>query len=109
MKRLIPLALILACAGCGTINTTLRPDAITARNLGEIDSDCSSVPRAYGGVIYGYCRLNAPENARHSGLAPDLSLTLLDMIASGVTDTLLLPYTLYRQAQDGSIAVSHEK
>ncbi len=108
MKQFVPFVLILACAGCGTINTTFRPDAITARNLGEIDSHCSSVPRAYGGVMYGYCRLNAPENARHSGFAPDLRLTLLDMAASGVTDTLLLPYTLYRQAQDGSIAVSRE-
>lgn len=108
MKTLIAVALLLACAGCGTVNTTFRPDAVTAKNLGEVRSDCALVPRVYGGVMYGYCRLNASPDAKHSGLAPDLRLTLLDMAASGVTDTLLLPYTLYRQAKDGSIAVSRQ-
>lgn len=108
MKTLTVAALSLACVGCGTVNTTLRPDAVTAKNLSEVRSDCAVVPRVYGGVMYGYCRLSASPDAKPTGLAPDLRLTLLDMAASGVTDTLLLPYTLYRQAQDGSIAVSRQ-
>lgn len=104
MKPLLPLFLILTCAGCGTINTAFREDAVTARNLSERKSDCELLPRVYSGVMYGFCILNA-EQAQRTGDG-EVQFQLLDMAASGALDTLLLAYTVYLQQREGSIAVS---
>lgn len=104
---------LLFLSGCGTINTVFRPDAVASQNLKDSRSHCENVPRIYSGVIYNFCTLNgepAPDKSLtsnslkdHSGAA--LPFVAVDFIASGVVDTLVLPYTLYRQSKDGSIEI----
>jgi uncharacterized protein YceK len=107
------LPVLLALAGCGTINTVFRPDAVTSQNLKDSRSHCDNVPRIYSGVIYGFCTLDGepkPEKSLndqslsdHAGNA--FPIIAIEFVASGVLDTLALPYTIYRQNKDGSIEI----
>jgi uncharacterized protein YceK len=105
MKIIALLALGLVLSGCGSINTVLRGDEVTSRELIDQKSYCATVPRVYSGVYYDFCLLNAPpEHAGRSGYAmPGL---LIDAAVCAVLDTVALPYTVYRQRQDGSIEIS---
>ena len=58
-------------------------------------------------LTYDFCSLHAPEpenGATYIGPASNQAM-LLDMAVSGVLDTLLLPYTIYRQHSDGSLII----
>lgn len=107
------LAAVLALAGCGTINTVFRPDAVASQNLKDSRSHCESVPRIYSGVIYGFCSLNGEPRPEKSLKDPSVSdaagnafpVIAIEFAASGVLDTLVLPYTIYRQNKDGSIEI----
>lgn len=107
MKTIALLLISLSLAGCGTINTVLRGDEVTSRELLDKKSYCNTVPRIYSGVYYDFCLLNAPapapEQPGRSGYAmPGL---LIDAALCGVLDTVALPYTIYRQSRDGSIEI----
>ncbi|AQT92171.1 hypothetical protein AOA57_14090 [Pseudomonas sp. 2588-5] len=107
------MSALLLVSGCGTINTVFRPDVVTSQNLKDSRSHCESVPRIYSGMIYGFCTLNGEPRAGkslkdqtltdHAGNA--LPIVAIEFVASGVLDTLVLPYTIYRQNKDGSIEI----
>lgn len=104
------LLLALALTGCGTINTTFRPDSVAGEKLTDWKSNCSSIPRVYSGVMLDFCELNAEpkqSSAYQKTNAPEW--VLLDMGLSGIADTLLLPYTIYQQNQYGYINASRFK
>ncbi|AHC33122.1 MULTISPECIES: YceK/YidQ family lipoprotein [unclassified Pseudomonas] len=112
-SKVLWLAAGVALAGCGTINTVFRPDVVTSQNLKDSRSHCENVPRIYSGVMYGFCTLNGepkPEKNLNDislidhgpGAVPVIAI---EFVASGVLDTLLLPYTIYRQSKDGSIEI----
>jgi uncharacterized protein YceK len=104
------LLLALALTGCGTINTTFRPDSVAGEKLTDWKSNCSSIPRVYSGVMLDFCELNAEpkqSSAYQKTNAPEW--VLLDMGLSGIVDTLLLPYTIYQQNQYGYINASRFK
>jgi uncharacterized protein YceK len=107
MRTQAVLLAALMLAGCGTVQTVMRGDEVAAKSLKERKSYCGAVPRIYSGVTYDFCILNAPlEKGRDAEVhdsAP--AIVLLDVVLSGALDTLLLPYTLYRQQADGSIMV----
>jgi uncharacterized protein YceK len=110
MKPVALSILILAMTGCGTINTVFRDDTVTSRNLGNSKSYCGSVPRVYSGVMYDFCTLHAPPaNPDNYGKSGNMYWTLIDLTVSGVLDTLVLPYTIVRQNDEGSIEISHKK
>ncbi|MFJ4543014.1 YceK/YidQ family lipoprotein [Pseudomonas sp. NPDC088885] len=101
------ILLILATAsasGCGTINTTFRDDAVASNKLARWHSHCDSVPRIYSGTVFDYCTLDA-EPRRSTGFDgyPAPALIVLDMGLSAVTDTVLLPYSIYLQNKHGDI------
>lgn len=108
MKIQVMLLATLMLAGCGTVQTVVRADGVAAKSLKEKNSYCGAVPRIYSGVMYDFCYLNAPlekgRDAQIHGPAP--AIVLIDVVLSGTLDTLLLPYTLYRQQADGSIIIN---
>ncbi|PMV27464.1 MULTISPECIES: YceK/YidQ family lipoprotein [unclassified Pseudomonas] len=112
-SKVLCSALSLVLTGCGTINTVFRPDAVTSQNLKDSRSHCENVPRIYSGVIYGFCTLNgepAPDKSLKDKSLIDhdgsmLPFVAVEFVASGVLDTLVLPYTVYRQSRDGSIEI----
>jgi uncharacterized protein YceK len=107
MKIQLLLIAAMLLAGCGTVQTVVRNDDAAVKSLRKQKSYCGAVPRIYSGVTYDFCYLNAPleqgVDAQNHTWAP--AIVLIDVVASGVMDTLLLPYTIYRQQADGSIVV----
>ncbi|RON24526.1 hypothetical protein BK660_02310 [Pseudomonas brassicacearum] len=100
--------LMLMLAGCGTIQTVVRGDKVAAKSLNEQKSYCGAVPRIYSGVTYDFCSLNAPlkNGLDAQTYTAEPGWVLIDAVMSGALDTLLLPYTIYRQHADGSIAIN---
>lgn len=95
------IAALLLLSGCETVNSVIRKDGDTARELRLVKTYCQSIPRVYSGVAFDFCALHA---------APDptgvlIPFVLLDIAASGVADTVVLPYTIYRQSRYGSIEI----
>ncbi|MCU1724043.1 YceK/YidQ family lipoprotein [Pseudomonas sp. 5P_5.1_Bac1] len=99
----------LSLSGCGTINTVVRGDDVTARNLKEWGTHCASVPRIYSGAVYNFCILNGEPNAtaQAPGAPASIPFVIWDIALSGALDTLVLPYTVYRQVEDGNIELHH--
>ncbi|WP_124366934.1 YceK/YidQ family lipoprotein [Pseudomonas sp. R1-43-08] len=106
-KVVLMIFAAVSASGCGTVNTTFRDDAIASNKLARWHSHCDSVPRIYSGAVFDYCTLNAePRHGTGFDGYPSASLIALDMALSGVTDTILLPYTIYLQRKHGDIKKS---
>lgn len=99
------IALGLTLSGCGTINTVVRGDDVTARNLKQWRTHCASVPRIYSGAVYNFCILNGEPNATVNDPAAPVGIPFViwDIALSGALDTVALPYTIFRQIEDGNI------
>ena len=108
MKIQVVLLATLLLAGCGTVQTVVRGDEVASKSLKEYKSYCGAVPRIYSGVTYDFCMLYAPlqkgRDAQVHDSAP--AIVLIDAVISGALDTLLLPYTIYRQQAEGSIIIT---
>lgn len=108
MRTQVMMLAALMLTGCGTVQTVMRGDEVAAKSLKDQKSYCGAVPRIYSGVTYDFCSLNAPlEQGRDpQTYTNDPAWVLIDVVLSGALDTLLLPYTIYRQNADGSIFVA---
>jgi uncharacterized protein YceK len=95
----------LVLSGCGTVQTVMRDDQVAVDDLRSNKSYCGAVPRIYSGVMYDFCSLHAPIGQRNKYNAA-LPGWAIDAVASGVLDTLLLPYTVYKQQTEGSIVIN---
>ncbi|MGF6487922.1 YceK/YidQ family lipoprotein [Pseudomonas frederiksbergensis] len=108
MKTQVMLLAAMILTGCGTFQTVVRSDEAAAKSLKEQKTYCGAVPRIYSGVTYDFCSLHAPpgpgiDEYKYNNGTP---FVLIDLVISGVLDTMLLPYTIYRQQADGSIIVA---
>ncbi|MBX9408327.1 YceK/YidQ family lipoprotein [Pseudomonas baetica] len=104
-------ALMLAAmllTGCGTVQTVVLSDKSSTEQLKTKKTYCGAVPRIYSGVTYDFCMLHAekPEDVDAFNYDNASFGLLVDAAASGILDTLLLPYTIYKQQADGSIVVN---
>ena len=91
----------LVLSGCGTAVTVLQDDEDAARSLRKQKTYCQSIPRIYSGLAYDFCVLNAPPDP--TGIL--VPLVLLDLALSGGLDTVVLPYTIYRQSVHANISI----
>lgn len=108
MKCYALMLMALVLNGCGTVQTVVSSDKQTADSLKREKSYCGAVPRIYSGVTYDFCLMNAEvregvDTFQHNNANFGI---LIDAAASGVLDTLLLPYTVYKQHADGSIVIN---
>lgn len=106
--RFVLISIIfLLLAGCGTVNTTFRGDAVTSRNLKKYRTHCTSVPRIYSGVAYDYCVLyGEPAAIPSSQFQHAVPAVVSDFPFSAVLDTFVLPYTIFLQFKNGSISIN---
>ena len=74
----------LALSGCASVNTVFRDDLSATRELRKQKTYCESIPRAYSGLAFNFCLLNAPPDI--TGML--VPLVLVDMTASGIVDTV---------------------
>ena len=103
MGKVSALLLVLLLSGCGTVNGTFRGDHAAARTLEARGTYCSSLLRIYGGLSYDFCVLHAEPG--YAGFYTGIPYVFLDMVVSGVVDTLVLPYTLVMQYEHGNIEI----
>lgn len=107
-------------SGCGSYHTLRSDDVAKASDLRLKGTYCQAIPRVYGGVVWDFCQLYGEPPASgdpvghtpapspsHDKFGPPI-LPLIDVAFSGITDTLALPYTLYRQNRDGSIELTRD-
>ncbi|MBW4935564.1 YceK/YidQ family lipoprotein [Marinobacter sp. F4206] len=105
-RLIISGILILTLTGCGTVNTVVWGDAVTVRNLKQSETKCDSIPRVYSGVAYDFCKLSGEPAPVHTWRASSGTPgSIIDMLFSGILDTVALPYTIYRQSRDGNISI----
>jgi uncharacterized protein YceK len=105
MRIWIVLGLVAALSGCGTMKT-LNDEKGAADDLAKWHSNCHTIPRAYSGMSYQFCNLNSPpRSGPHWAVTP----IALDLVASAIADTILIPYTGYQQYQRGDIQVRRKQ
>ncbi len=107
MKFIVVAILTVLVVGCGTLKTTALDKPRIEIGTKSKKSLCTQIPHVYSGVFYNVCWLNretSPYNT-HSLSGGDLPFVAVDILLSGVMDTLLLPYSIYKQAEEGSIKV----
>ena len=103
MKSAFVIFLIAMLYGCATATTLSNSDDDLARQLKKHDTYCESLPRTYSGVAYNLCKLNSKPNNTEVDLL--VGFYLFDGAISLVTDTLVLPYTIYQQSEQGSLEI----
>lgn len=102
MKKLwMGVMLTSALGGCGTVRTVSN-ESKAVDDLAKWQTNCYTISRAYSGVAYQFCNLNSPpRTGPHWATFP----ILLDMAASGIVDTFVLPYTGYQQYKQGNVPI----
>lgn len=118
MHHFWPLLAVALLGGCGTARTLDSDAHASVKELRLSGTYCTEIPRIYSGVAYNFCALNGnpgggyQHDAGLSPPAPDapqaIYWPLFDGVLSAATDTLFLPYTLYRQHRDGSIELRRD-
>jgi uncharacterized protein YceK len=109
MRIQVMVLAAMMLGGCGTVQTVVRNDQVAVDSLKEQKSYCGAVPRIYSGLAYDFCSLHAP---LAKGVDADdyknaaIPVVLIDAVVSGALDTLLLPYTVYKQHTEGSIVIN---
>lgn len=103
MRKLLITMLALGLSACGSFTTVGSSDQKVSADLRRQNTYCESMPRVYSGVAYNFCHLHSHQD--DVSLDWFLGFYLLDSVASAVVDTALLPYTGYRQYEDGCLKV----
>lgn len=103
IKVLLILSLALILPACGSLTTITSSDREISANLNKRNTSCESMLRVYSGLSYDLCNLHS--NPGGMSFNWILGFYVVDGIASAAVDTVLLPYTGYRQYKDGSIAL----
>lgn len=96
-------ALSLFIWGCGTVTSLSHSDIELKNKLNQAKTLCAKTTRVYSGISYDFCQIHARESQSYS--AVKTSYYLFDMIPSFIADTLLLPYTIMKQCNRGSIPI----
>ncbi|MEN8136506.1 MAG: hypothetical protein ABFS18_13370 [Thermodesulfobacteriota bacterium] len=64
---------------------------------------CNKIPRIYSGVFLNFCLAFIGPAAPEDYDGPDFYEYVGDMMLCFIADTLVLPYTGFRQIKDGSL------
>lgn len=120
---IVTITTIALLAGCGSMKTlNSGAEADLAANKKYRTTRCETIPRTYSGVAFVLCtayikRPESENSEQNNGVTGDNGATrkqgdeesatipgssVIDLLLSGVVDTLVLPYTLYKQFDDGS-------
>ena len=108
MKTIICIALTLFASACSTIKTVEPTQNHVAISHGKYKSYCKSIPRVYSGISHNICTLYGQSNKSASTNTANHSFDYwaVDSAFSLVSDTIILPYTIYSQIDKGSIDVN---
>lgn len=109
--RLFLISLLAAfgstLTGCDTISTVTKDDDYIKYSLKSYRTNCYSIPRIYSGVGYDVCKANSSTTDFSKQLAE--MFYWADTLPSAIVDTVILPYSIYKQNKDGSIAIDEHQ
>lgn len=107
MKLVVFVILAVCVTGCGTFRTTGLDEPRIEIGTKTKKSLCTQIPHVYSGVFHNFCWMHREANPNYSSIRTtgDLPLIVVDTVLSGMMDTILLPYSIYQQAELGSIKV----
>ena len=96
----IIITIIFCCliTGCGTILSHVEGDDY-------VDVGHQTLPRVYSGVVLDYRMLYHPQYSESNNVEP---FFFLDLPISFVLDTVILPYTGYKQIVNGSYGENND-
>ena len=103
MKLIFSTLIFLLLCSCGTLNTLSNSDEQIVRTLKNQKTNCESIPRIYSGLSYDFCKLHSSPNTMYFDWF--LSFYLADAVVSTVTDTIVLPYSIFQQVDKGNIEI----
>ena len=98
VTRVFPLIIFMCfLAGCASIGTQFFNEEL------DLTSECLSypIPSMYSGTVFDFSCFYHPS---YSGTNNIEAACLLDLPLSLVTDTIMLPYTGYKQIKYGNIS-----
>jgi uncharacterized protein YceK len=98
MNKILTLILVAFLSGCGTILSHVEGD-----NYNDLDHE--TLPRAYSGVVLDYRMFYHPQYSQPNNME---LFFFIDLPISLVADTLILPYTGYKQIVEGSYGENRE-
>ncbi len=108
MKGFTFFLLALCTFSCATIKTINPPtDHINISYNGK-KSYCEEIPRVYSGVWYNFCLMYGEPSTRiYLGNSTNkIPWFVIDTVFSAISDTVVLPYTIIKQAEKGSLKVN---
>lgn len=103
MNYILTLLIAFLLTGCGTITTLTNSDEEISHRLKKQKTYCESVSRVYAGVSYNLCKLHSNPNKTYIDWY--LGFYIFDTAASVITDTVVIPYTIYQQIDKGSVNI----
>ena len=89
--------------GCSTVHTINKAeDGLVMKG-----SYCTSLNHVFSGVQYNICKLHGTPNPSASEISTRGSLEYIgiDSVFSFVSDIVVLPYTIYKQASSDPISI----
>ncbi|WP_426356820.1 YceK/YidQ family lipoprotein [Pseudocolwellia sp. HL-MZ19] len=121
MKGIISIFLIFGTLSCATVKTIDPTDNHINISIGNKNSFCEEIPRIYSGLSYHLClfygepkRVRPPLTEAEKNIPASIRNTdrggvpfyFIDTVLSLALDTLVLPYTIYKQVDEGFIKVN---
>lgn len=108
MKTITCIGLALFICSCATIKTVEPTQNYVDISHGKYKSNCKNIPRIYSGTSYNLCILYGEPNksANADTTKHSFHYWAIDSAFSIVSDTVILPYTIYSQIDKGSIEVN---
>lgn len=105
-KLLIFLTITLLCS-CGTVKSLNTSDNEVEIHHYLVKTNCEEISHIYSGVQYDLCLLNSErKNVPPRFQLDPLWLTSIDILLSAITDTVILPYTIYQQTTKENVKVT---
>jgi uncharacterized protein YceK len=106
-KTIIVLVILFSISACGTMRTVPEKAQLKLKHSSKLNANtCKKIPRIYSGVIFNGCLILGPPNL----YAPPSSAFFFfaDTVGSLITDTIVLPYTIYGQVRYGNFPISQD-
>lgn len=96
--------------GCGTFLTTTPYGENKLKTKPFLEQTyCKSVPSVYSGICFDVCYFVIAPPRLDVKDASLLATFMVDFSVSLAFDTLLLPYTVYKQANYGDVVIGESK
>ena len=103
MRSILILLFCCLTQGCSTIHTVCNAnDGVVMKG-----SYCDSIDHIFSGIQYNWCKLHGTPKDKVKSARPESEFEYvgIDSAFSLVADTIILPYTIYKQSSSEPISV----